>query len=388
MHLIDTTASLFDSRFFQFSRQMATMEEELERVDYLQTWEEKIEAYAHILDKLTKSYHVMHLVCAPVYAKYGNALLRKTQEQSDALGQKVDGMAKEKAMKQIEDHGSDDTPAEHGELDSTKGITPPPQTDEALGDDDPEEGEPEDEDQEQEADDLELAFQVLEMARKIFEEEDRHGEHEMTHGEVRELLGEIALENEQWVDAAAEFEKALELKMRHLPNGDRQLAQLHCQVASANAALQEKSRLEAVKHYDAAAEVLRARISGLSARASSEAANVSSSEITELRELLAELVERSQEHSQRSAASSNAPLASEETTEGTTTIGFGNGGATSIGFGNATDAAPPMPISISVRKKTALEPCNPNSGTQPCAESKGAMKEGGVAPTVKKIRLQ
>ncbi len=362
--------------------------------------EDKVEHYATALAFFTQKYHEKHLKCAPLYAEYGAALQRQTQATDDVMGNRVDDMSRDKPAKQTAAQDAADADAAAVPSDATapaaaaSSAGPPAAADDdgaSDGASDASDASEASEASAEEADDLELAFQVLDLARVIFEEEDRHGEYVAAHADARSLLGEIALENEQWVDAVTEFEKALELTKAHASEGDRELAHLHCQVASARVALAEHSRQEAVKHYDGAAAQLRARIKEHEDKARAADTPLSApvaAELAELRELLAELAERSQEQARGAAASQTeasataAPAVAASAGEGTTTIGFGA----------SVSAAGAAPAPLAVRKKVALEPCNPhpNSAAAPAAvpaDTKSAMA-ASAPPASKRVRLE
>ena len=204
------------------------------------------------------------------------------------------------------------------------------------------------------------------------------------------------MENEMWDDAVSELERSLSLKRRVLDADDRQVAQLHYQLATACVARMEKakhdaeqpggglpplplpgaagasssadapppsadelralataSQQKALEHFRCAADVLGRRLAALPAAAEGAAAPA---ELTELTELLAEIGAKIEEQQQLGAAAAAAaaeggeggqhkrPLEAAATgnaSAGVTTIGFGecpSAGVTTIGFGEPAGA--------------------------------------------------
>ena len=223
------------------------------------------------------------------------------------------------------------------------------------------------------------------MARLIYEKQG--ASHELPLADVLESLGEVAMENEMWEDAVAELERSVAIKSRLLPAADRQLAQLHFQLATATVAQGEKARHDAdappppeepeasdaprlptaaechalaarcqeaaIVHYQRAADVLELRLTSLRPAGTNGKAKVvegeAGGEEAELAEILAEV--RAKIEEQQAAPTSGTAIAGAvagagpeaaaggggaptESVEGVTTIGFGAPeGKTTIGFG-------------------------------------------------------
>lgn len=320
--------------------------------------------------------------CAQSYLEYGQALLRKVQLQDDPFGSRLPGRGGEQSAAGT-DRPSTSKEDERTACDAGEGEASVNDADEAV-----DEAEGEGEGEGEESDDLELSFQVLEVARLIYQKMPA-AEGEASLAEVLELIGEVQMENEAWEDAIKDLKASLEIKERRLPAGDRQLAHMHYQIATATVSLVEKQRAQAREHYQAAADVLQQRLNALPTGASTEAEG--QSEEKELRELLAEVRAKVEEQSAQSqgaqsqgAQPPNAQTATSTGAPPQPTPDAEAGAVTTIGFGGAATqsastaaALPVQSLSVVKKKKAVLEPLNQNPSGGPLAE-----------PSSKKARVQ
>ena len=305
--------------------------------------------------------------CAQSYVEYGRALLRKVQTQDDPFGSKLPG----RNDKQPTAAGGGGSSSKEGEggadadaADAATNDADEPAHDEGEG--------------EEESDDLELAFQVLEVARLIYEKQPTP-ETEMALAEVRELIGDVQMENEAWEDAIKDIKASLEIRERRLPPTDRILAHMHYQLGTATVALVEKQRAQAKEHYTAAAEVRQQRLDAWPAGASDAERQA---EETELRELLAEVRAKVEETSADSRNAGTPAPAAQAAPPALLPVADEDGGVTTIGFDNPPQASVSTALQVQSlnvvkKKKAVLEPLsqNPSDGAIGDPSSKNARIE-------------
>jgi tetratricopeptide (TPR) repeat protein len=107
------------------------------------------------------------------------------------------------------------------------------------------------------ADDLELAWENLDVARLILSKES-DTKSILQLADVYLSLGDVSLESENFEQATLDYQTALDLKMKHYPNGWRELAEIHFKLALSL----ELSELyeQAIDHVHSAMDSIKKRI--------------------------------------------------------------------------------------------------------------------------------
>jgi len=175
---------------------------------------------------------------------------------------------------------------------------------EEVGDEDV--AESQDEEEEEDVPSIQLAFEVLDLARVIYtQKQERSREESLKLSQVYLKLGEVAMENENFTDAASMYKDCLELQKSLLSPDDRWLAETHYQLG---AAYTMASDFDAgLLHANSAVEVIKARIQNRTQDLEKEGVKVSEepelsslteeqqgavTELKELKTLLPELEEK------------------------------------------------------------------------------------------------
>ncbi|KAL9950800.1 hypothetical protein ACROYT_G043362 [Oculina patagonica] len=177
---------------------------------------------------------------------------------------------------------------------------------------------------------MQLAWETLELARIVFSRQDTK-EAQLNLAEVYLKLGEIELEQEQFVDAAGEFQKCLDLQLKHLEPDDRLIAETAYNMGLAYSLQPNYSK--AKEFFSKALDVIKLKTTKLEARiAESESKSkgkgkatddnpcvVDRKELEELQNLYPEIKARVDDAQEMMNSASNQP-------ESTTEEGFGSSG--------------------------------------------------------------
>nr|XP_058951033.1 histone-binding protein N1/N2-like [Pocillopora verrucosa] len=126
-------------------------------------------------------------------------------------------------------------------------------------------GDQEGEDQEEEVDvpTMQLAWEFLELARIVFVRQENK-EAQLNLAEVHLKLGEIKLEQEQFVNAVEEFQSCLDLQTKHLEADDRLIAETSYSMGLAYSLQPNYSK--AHEFFSKALECIKLKTSKLEAR--------------------------------------------------------------------------------------------------------------------------
>jgi len=223
------------------------------------------------------------------YFFYGKALLEVARIEDDVLGNALAGVP--------EGEDTDNSQVEDPDKLSQN-------EEEEVGDEDV--AESQDEEEEEDVPSIQLAFEVLDLARVIYtQKQERSREESLKLSQVYLKLGEVAMENENFTDAASMYKDCLELQKSLLSPDDRWLAETHYQLG---AAYTMASDFDAgLLHANSAVEVIKARIQNRTQDLEKEGVKVSEepelsslteeqqgavTELKELKTLLPELEEK------------------------------------------------------------------------------------------------
>jgi len=203
----------------------------------LQQYDMAIDRYSHALNILVNQYGELSPECAQVYYYYGQTLLQKAIRQSDVFGEKMgenvqiqensEGIAPKKSMNRFSFQGDE---------------------------------EDNDENAEQDEDLFESAWQMLELCRIIYEK-DTTLEGQKKLGDVIKTLGDVHLEDGNYLEAAKYYEDGLVILEKVLEPENRTLAEAHYKLALALECNDEGEK--AVTHIKKAIIVLKKKLEAL-----------------------------------------------------------------------------------------------------------------------------
>jgi len=203
----------------------------------LQQYDMAIDRYSHALNILVNQYGEFSPKCAQVYYLYGQTLLRKAIHQSDVFGEKMgenvqiqeksDDIAPKKSMNRFSFQGDEEDEEDNGE---------------------------------QEEDLFESAWQMLDLCRIIYEK-DTSIEGQKKLGDVIKTLGDVHLEDGNYLEAAKYYEDGLVILEKVLEPENRTLAEAHYKLALALECKEEGEK--AVIHIKKAILVLKKKLEAL-----------------------------------------------------------------------------------------------------------------------------
>jgi len=203
----------------------------------LQQYDMAIDRYSHALTILVNQYGELSPKCAPVYYYYGQTLLQKAIRQSDVFGEKMgenvqmqensEGIAPKKSMNRFSFQGDE---------------------------------EDEEDNEEQEEDLFESAWQILDICRSIYEK-DTTEEGRKKLGDVIKTLGDVHLEDGNYIEAAKYYEDSLEILEKVLEPENRALSEAHYKLALALECNDEGEK--ALTHVKKAIIVLKKKLEAL-----------------------------------------------------------------------------------------------------------------------------
>ncbi|EFN53411.1 hypothetical protein CHLNCDRAFT_58502 [Chlorella variabilis] len=178
--------------------------------------EAAVALFSEVLEVRTRHYGELAPECASAYYRYGAALLYQAQDSGDVFGANVvkDGEEEEEEEAENKENGGD------------KGKAPAAPAEGV-------EAEEEGEDSGEAADnDLQLAWENLESAKVIWGKEGEE-EHAQQLADVHGLLGEVAMESDDFETALAELDASLAHLLKFVKEDDRRIAELQYKRCSA-----------------------------------------------------------------------------------------------------------------------------------------------------------
>ncbi|ORX54743.1 hypothetical protein BCR36DRAFT_581635 [Piromyces finnis] len=203
----------------------------------LQQYDMAIDRYSNALNILVNQYGEFSPNCAQVYYLYGQTLLQKAIRQSDVFGEKMGENV------QVQEKSNDIIPKKSMNRFSFQGDE-----------------EDEEENEEQEEDLFESAWQMLDLCRIIYEK-DTTVEGQKKLGDVIKTLGDVHLEDGNYLEAAKYYEDGLEILEKVLEPDNRTLAETHYKLALALECNEEGEK--AVTHIKKAILVFKKKLESL-----------------------------------------------------------------------------------------------------------------------------
>eukprot|EP00617_Octactis_speculum_P021901 CAMPEP_0185771132 /NCGR_PEP_ID=MMETSP1174-20130828/63307_1 /TAXON_ID=35687 /ORGANISM="Dictyocha speculum, Strain CCMP1381" /LENGTH=394 /DNA_ID=CAMNT_0028456885 /DNA_START=35 /DNA_END=1219 /DNA_ORIENTATION=- len=350
--------------------------------------DDAIELFEKLLQSVIESSGELSLAAGPIYMQYGNALLMKAEESSQVFGESVETKPAESGEQ------ATGLAVDSGESEETEDLP-------AAGKD-PSAKYPEQQQQQASdaVEDTEIAWEVLEVARGIFEK------HRTSNPEVIEWLGKVHLRlgdlqklNGNFVDAARDYERCLELRNRIIPANDRRIADVHyslaqvheyCAAEPDHADRADDLTQQSMTHYKSCLNIFAAILAeresspngngkGTAGVCDQEQTASQLADIAEYRDILVELQETIDALEQGSRLKVLEMKQSVAGPQGVTTNGFGapatpGAGVETIGFGrpsiapgvgvetigfgrpitasNSSTERRPEPMMLAVKKKT------------------------------------
>lgn len=227
---------------------------------------------------------------ADPYLYYGKALLDVARSENGVLGNAV----KEKeSMEEDKEEEDVEVDVAGGESKAACGATIAEAQDEG-------EDAAEDDDEDEEEDDvtnMQLAWEMFELSASIFQK--MGPEYEEKLAEIKQELGQVGLETEQYDQAVMDLSEAYEIQKRVLPSDDRRIAESSYSVGLALAF--DKKYAESTTWFKRAIECLQTRLQfykdkvktleneGNKGKASTDLEDANK-EVAELNELIAEMM--------------------------------------------------------------------------------------------------
>jgi len=310
--------------------------------------------------------------CAEAYFHYGRALLEMARLEAGVLGN-MDGDAEseksEDAEEDDEEESSDDkegAASAEPEAEKSAEIEKSAETEKAETDSvegDKKEGEDaaaQEAEDEEDPSNLQLAWEMLELAKMVFTAQVEGAQKaNMSEGlkatlekrlcETYLTLGEVSLENENYVQAVEDITLCLERQKASLPADCRSIAETLYQLGVALGFNMKYE--EAVVSLEAAIAVLETRIKNLKEKTESpdeakksDAFYTREKEIAEIEALIPEIKEKITDTNEMKTESIKKVAEMKEQ------IGFGSSSSSSNGAGSSTSTAKPI-STISIKRK-------------------------------------
>merc|ERR1712083_870024 len=303
--------------------------------------------------------------CAEAYFHYGRALLEMARLEAGVLGN-VDGDEESEDQDDDEDEASpEEDKDEAAEPEAEKGPeVEKAETDSVEGD--KKEGEDaaaQEAEDEEDPSNLQLAWEMLELAKMVFTAQIEGAQKaNLSDGlkatlekrlcETYLTLGEVSLENENYVQAVEDISLCLERQKASLPPDSRSIAETHYQLGVALGFHMKYE--EAVVRLEAAIAVLETRIKNLKEKTESpdlakqsDAFYTREKEIAEIEALIPEIKEKITDTNEMKEESIKKVAEMKEQ------IGFGS--SSSNGAGSSSSGAKPI-STISIKRKKEDEP--------------------------------
>jgi len=166
-----------------------------------QDFEKSVACLEIALKMVIKCFGVMESHCAKFYLWYGKSLLAVVQKESNIFGGEESAPVPiESKEKSVEENSVDEKPVEENPVEIPEKVK--------EGND---QNKSETKSEETLADDRQLAWENIEIARVISEKDEKDEEAKKLHAECIGALGDIFMENDDYVKAKEEFLKCVEL---------------------------------------------------------------------------------------------------------------------------------------------------------------------------------
>jgi len=309
--------------------------------------------------------------CAEAYFHYGRALLEMARLEAGVLGN-VDGDEESEDQDDDEDEespeeGKDEGAEPEAEKGEEKENEKSPEVEKAETDSvegDKKEGEDaaaQEAEDEEDPSNLQLAWEMLELAKMVFTAQIEGAQKaNLSDGlkatlekrlcETYLTLGEVSLENENYVQAVEDISLCLERQQASLPSDSRSIAETHYQLGIALGFHMKYE--EAVVSLEAAITVLETRIKNLKEKTESpdvakqsDAFYTREKEIAEIESLIPEIKEKITDTNEMKEESIKKVAEMKEQ------IGFGSSSSNGAGSSSSSGAKPISTISIKRKKE-------------------------------------
>jgi len=325
------------------------------------------------------------------YFYYGKALLEMARLESGVLGNGLDGDGESEKSEDEETEGEEES-QENGEEAAGE---PEPEKETEKADTDSVEGEKkegedaaaQEAEDEEDPSNLQLAWEMLELAKMVFKVQLEGDKKDSLTTETRTILekrlcetfltlGEVSLENENYVQSVEDLTQCLDRQKASLPADSRSIAETHYQLGVALGFHMKYE--EAIASLEDAVTVLNNRINNLKNKTESpdetkkdDVFYTREKEIAEIESLIPEIKEKVTDTNEMKAESIKKVAEMKEQ------IGFGSSSSSS-GAGSSTSTAKPI-ATISVKRK------NEAGGSGDAKKTKSSetevVKENGEAST-------
>lgn len=306
--------------------------------------------------------------CAEAYFYYGKALLENARLEAGVLGNGLDGDGESEKSEDPEDDDEDEGESpesgegEAAEPEAEKEAEGAEKTETDSVEGDKKEGEDAAAQEAEDEDDpsnLQLAWEMLELAKMVFTEQLEGAQKASLTEELKAsvekklcetflTLGEVSLENENYVQAVEDLNLCLDRQKASLPSDSRNIAETLYQLGVALGFHMKYE--EAVASLEAAIAVLDSRIKNLKEKTESpdeakknDAFYTREKEIAEIEALIPEIKEKITDTNEMKEESIKKVAEMKEQ------IGFGSSSSSS-GAGSSTSTAKPI-ATISIKRK-------------------------------------
>lgn len=306
--------------------------------------------------------------CAEAYFYYGKALLEMARLEAGVLGNGLDGDGESEKSEDPEDDDEDEGESpesgegEAAEPEAEKEAEGAEKTETDSVEGDKKEGEDAAAQEAEDEDDpsnLQLAWEMLELAKMVFTEQLEGAQKASLTEELKAsvekklcetflTLGEVSLENENYVQAVEDLNLCLDRQKASLPSDSRNIAETLYQLGVALGFHMKYE--EAVASLEAAIAVLDSRIKNLKEKTESpdeakknDAFYTREKEIAEIEALIPEIKEKITDTNEMKEESIKKVAEMKEQ------IGFGSSSSSS-GAGSSTSTAKPI-ATISIKRK-------------------------------------
>lgn len=306
--------------------------------------------------------------CAEAYFYYGKALLEMARLEAGVLGNGLDGDGESEKSEDPEDDDEDEGESpesgegEAAEPEAEKEAEGAEKTETDSVEGDKKEGEDAAAQEAEDEDDpsnLQLAWEMLELAKMVFTEQLEGAQKASLTEELKAsvekklcetflTLGEVSLENENYVQAVEDLNLCLDRQKASLPSDSRNIAETLYQLGVALGFHMKYE--EAVASLEAAIAVLDSRIKNLKEKTESpdeakknDAFYTREKEIAEIEALIPEIKEKITDTNEMKEESIKKVAEMKEQ------IGFGSSSSSS-GVGSSTSTAKPI-ATISIKRK-------------------------------------
>jgi len=332
--------------------------------------------------------------CAEAYFYYGKALLEMARLESGVLGNALDGDGESEKSEEPEDEemeGEVESP-EEGESEASEKEAEAEKADTDSVEGEKNEGEDaaaQEAEDEEDPSNLQLAWEMLELAKMVFTEQLEGGKKELLTPESKTViekklyetfltLGEVSLENENYVQAVEDLTLCIERQKASLPKDSRSIAETYYQLGVALGFHMKYE--EAIVSLQAAIAVLHTRINNLKNKSESpdqtkkdDAFYTREKEIAEIESLIPEIKEKITDTNEMKDESIKKVAELKEQ------IGFGSSSSSS-GASSSTSSAKPI-STISFKRKVESDTSEDAAKKVKSSETEVVKKSGGGSTT-------